>query len=93
MSQFRLEAVHVPSQETLTYGPWPSDPDPTRAAVHVAFAHGFISGIHHAATKGEGKPEDLTFKVIEIPDDGANIVGVMVASAEAMVTHPDGTTD
>jgi len=93
---FKLVALHVPSQEEIIYGPWPSSEDPVENSNRAAFAHGFICGVHTMGTD-MGKPEDLTFTIVEVPDEEpeppTNVVAVLVAEVSATVTHPDGTTD
>lgn len=90
----KLVALHVPSQETLEYGPWEVDEDPTKALWKEAFVHGFMAGVHAARTEGMGDPEDMTYEVVEVePPGGNNIVGVLTAEASASVTHADGTVD
>jgi hypothetical protein len=96
--KFRLEALHVPSQETLTYGPWDGDPDPNKAAIQVAFAQGFVCGFHSFQTEGNGAPQDLNFKVVAIPSDEPEPETKLEAvfeihDADMTVTHPDGSTD
>jgi hypothetical protein len=94
MVQFKLKALHVPSQEFIEYGPWDTDPDPVKAHGQLSFAYGFICGWHSNFTQGQGEPSDLAFEVIEIPDEPPTaIVGVVTAYASATVTHADGTTD
>lgn len=93
---FKLVALHVPSQEEIIYGPWPSSEDPVENSNRAAFAHGFICGVHSVGA-ADGKPEDLAFTIVEVPDEEpeppTNVVAVLVAEASATVTHPDGTTD
>jgi hypothetical protein len=100
---FKLVALHVPSQEEITYGPWPSSTDPTEAACRVSFAQGFICGMHEATVEN-GSPHDLAFSVVEVDDSELNlpepepvkentVLGKLVADATATVTHADGTVD
>jgi hypothetical protein len=90
---FILRVLHVPSQEYLTFGPWPGSDDPVANASATGFAHGFVAGIN---SRNGGMPQDLAeYTVVEVPDEdpGAQVVGVIVAEASATVTHADGTTD
>lgn len=98
--RFKLQAVHIPSQEVISYGPWDADPDPNKQAIQLSFAQGFICGFHSYQTEGQGKPEDLgQFTVVQLPDEEPEEQGASLAAAfkihdaEMTVTHPDGTTD
>lgn len=87
-----MSALHVPSQETITYGPWESSEDPNVAIWQAGYAAGFLSGL--AAGNG-ASPGDMTdFQVIDAPEEtNTEILGVIKTHAEASVTHPDGTVD
>jgi hypothetical protein len=91
---FKLVALHLPSQEEVTYGPWPSGADAQANTIAVTFAQGFICGIH-SMTHPEETAAELAFTVVVVddePEPPTNIVGVLKAEASMTVTHPDGTT-
>lgn len=92
MTQFKLQALHVPSGEVITYGPWEVDDNPITAAFQAGFANGFISGL---VNKQGGEPEDLRdFELLEVPAvPDARVIGQIVTHADASVGHPDGSVD
>jgi hypothetical protein len=93
---FKLLATHLPTGNVQEYGPWEANANPMVAAAHVSFAQGFVCGFNSCQYGPDNyKPQDLTFEVIEVPDEpqGANTVGQVEAYASASVTHADGTTD
>jgi hypothetical protein len=95
---YRIDALHLPSQETVSYGPLPTPP-PEELTNRISFAQGFICGVHSVTHPGEG-PDQLHFTVHEVPDDPTapqpavkTVVGLLESHASATVVHADGSVD
>ncbi len=92
---YKLIVTHKPSGNNVEYGPWPADENPEVEKGRLHFAQGFVLGTEFANRGEHYNVEEYSFQVVPVPDEtpGNNVIGTLVATASASVTHPDGTVD
>lgn len=92
---YKLLVTHKPSGNNVEYGPWEVDENKDINLGRMGFAQGFVMGTEFARRGEEYDVTEYDFKIQEVEPEtpGAKVVGNLVASASALVTHPDGTTD
>ena len=95
---YKLIVKHTPTGNEVEYGPWPADPNPMVEMGRLHFAQGFVLGTEFARRGEEYNVEEYEFAPLQVPDEadgqlGSQVVGQLVATASASVTHPDGTVD
>ncbi len=65
---YKLTVTHKPTDTTVEYGPWDSDPNPDVERGRLHFAQGFVLGTEFAHRGEEYDGTEYSFQVDEVPD-------------------------